>query len=524
MKKIDVTKLGLKIVALLAVLSVCFSIVTYGQTCIHSDTATATILSNSIVDNKSYFPATWNYVNGDIWVICNALFTLIPSQLMSNQSLARMIGSLVYVLLSMAGIIYQSRKMHKNNSWLISIPALFLCLFGMYDYILYQAAYTGVPLWMALNMTFINEIYQLPKGKLKNKYISIYFVLNILLVMGGTRFLAEMVIPEILAVALFLYIKAARENKVTKTLINKGVELGAVIMVPSIIGFGIYKWLCSWHNINSTSHNETVFVESFPQIADNFKIAIENLFVCFGYTGNAQLVSITGFRNLVSITLCIIMCFVVPYLQIRNYKNERDEVQLFCLFTLFHNLILIMVVVFFNETFSRYMLSSAMALVLMSSRYIYDNWIEQESFRKDVWRSLFIFAVLVECAGIIKQGVGYKATLAEEKAFNAELVNEGFSKGYATYWNAYTNEVYSDGKIRYAGVHITDGKVVPFRWLVDDSAFEPQDGISTFLALDDEELQQATNELEKQFGQPIDEFELNGFHIFVYDYDIATVL
>ena len=55
----------LKLICMESVIVAVYSILTYGQTIIHSDTATATLLSESILKHHSFFPRTWNYVNGD---------------------------------------------------------------------------------------------------------------------------------------------------------------------------------------------------------------------------------------------------------------------------------------------------------------------------------------------------------------------------------------------------------------------------------------------------------------------------
>lgn len=53
---------------------VVYSILTIGQTNIHSDTATATLLAQTELRYISFFPKSWCYANGAIWVL--SIFTL----------------------------------------------------------------------------------------------------------------------------------------------------------------------------------------------------------------------------------------------------------------------------------------------------------------------------------------------------------------------------------------------------------------------------------------------------------------
>ena len=68
-RKLDIEKV-LRIVCFMTIAVACYSILTYGQTDIHSDTATATLLAQSQIRNQSLFPISWNYTasNRDVGV------------------------------------------------------------------------------------------------------------------------------------------------------------------------------------------------------------------------------------------------------------------------------------------------------------------------------------------------------------------------------------------------------------------------------------------------------------------------
>ena len=530
----------LRALCVVSVFSAAYSILTYGQIFIHSDTATAILLSESIVRHHNFFPATWNYANGEIWVLGNHLFSMLPSLLIGDKSLARVIGSLICVICALICVVYQSKKMFKNNSWLLSVPLLTVFLFGENDMTLYQAAYTGLILWLTLSNTLLYEVYRNIGNKQCKKYLCIHGILMILLTMGGSRILAELTIPTLCTYLIFIYleIKSRNQRKIEQNDIKKIKYMVGAILIPSVIGIGIYVWLRTWHNMGDNILNEIIFADSIAAMGDNIGTTLYNFFECFGYTGGAAIISTTGFRNVISLTMCTIICFIVPWLQARRIKEESEAVQLFCIFGLIHNLIMIIMSVCMGKLSVRYLLSSVFVFVIISARYIYVYWIHQESVKQYVWTGLFVMATLIECVGLVKGSIsiGWADMLSQEKEFNQELMSRGLTKGYATYWNAYSNEIYSDLQIRYGGVYITETDIKPREWLVDNEVFESED-TDTFLLLSAEENAMIGQNLSNICGEPIECFvmnqisicgdEKNSFpveerYVYVFDHDIVN--
>lgn len=233
--------------------------------------------------------------------------------------------------------------------------------------------------------------------------------------------------------------------------------------------------------------------------------------------------TLPGIQNMVSIFTCTLVCGIVPVLQFRRIKEEDDNVKLLAAYTAVHNIIILLVVVLFGKGNSRYMLTSIFPLVVLSARYIYVYWFSRKNYKATFWRSVFVFATLVECLCVISIGRNWRAAVAEKREFSNVILEHNLNKGYATYWNAYTNEVYSNLQVRFGGLQIDDGAVKSFDWLVDGDVFEPQDGINTFIALTYEEIQ-TVPDIAVQFGNLIDEFDVGELHVFVYDYDIAEKL
>jgi len=509
----------LKYTALITVFISIYSILTYGQSGIHSDTATASVLAKSILDNQSLFPKTFNYANGDLWVLSTQIICIGTTSLMKDQSLARAVASAVWVILACLGVIFQSKRIFKNNSWILSVPIILVFIGG--DMVLYQAAYTGLIIWL----TVCTSLFSLELETENNiRYIIASSVLVILLAMTGARILAEIVVPAMAAIFTMLYFELveSEDKEYRIKILRRSGLISSFLVASTIIGYGIYKWITTWHNMNNTVNNATIFTDSLNTVSSNLCNTILGFFDCFGFQGSVQLFSFVGFRNLVSVTICILMCFVVPVCQGIHLENEDSGIRFFYIFSMIHNLEMILLAVFFGKITSRYLLTSIFLLVIISSRYIYANWIMTGKNRY-LWTGAFLIAVLIECVCLLTYSTSWYEKLMRYKAFNQELLSYGVDKGYATYWNAYNNEIYSDFDINYAAVDISEEGISPFSWLVDSKDYYVDD-CDSFLLLTESENAVISDYIMSRFGRPKNNFILDGNYIYIFDYDIASTI
>ena len=144
------------------------------------------------------------------------------------------------------------------------------------------------------------------------------------------------------------------------------------------------------------------------------------------------------------------------------------------------------------------MVTSIYACMILSGRYIYVYWIKQKSIARYAWFALFIIAIFIQGVSLISKTSGWKEKLAEAEALPQELASMGLTKGYADYWNAYNNEVYSDFKTLYCGIEISDANVRPYYFLNDSSIYEPSEGKS-FILLEESDFNRI-DMMEEKFG------------------------
>lgn len=500
-----------------------YSIVTYGQACIHSDTAIASLLARSQIYHKNLFPDTWAYANGEIWFLTLNILTLPFTVLLENQSLARELGSLAAVGAAAVCVYLHNKKLFQDGSWVISIPVIFIFMSGAADLCLYSAPYAGILMWLTV---FTLLLYHMSDQKERRPAIGMFLLLNISVNISGIRYMAEIIVPLWLTCMVMLYLESREHTGSRGTIMKKAGMYSGLILIPAGIGYGvIYQNIRSTHLVNDTANNTILFADSLNEVWENLILTIVDMFSNFGFSGGAELFTVEGIRNLISISVCLLMVFIVPVLQAGKIAQETKGVQLFYIFMVFHNLIFVLLGVLFGKAATaRYMLSVVYVSVIVSSGYIMRYWISGSRDCRMIWSSLFIAASVFSCAAMILQGSGWQQQVVSKKQCMNRLIEKGFDryKGYATYWNAYESEIYSDLRLHFAAVSYENDplRIRSFPWLVDMERYLPQEQGSFFM-LDAEENEEIGDSLEQIYGSASEIFCLNDWYVYVWDYDIC---
>ena len=510
----------LKVSCLLVMALVVYSNLTFGQTGIHADASTASLLTRAQLRHRDFFPDTWYYGNGDIWVFSSQTFTAPFVMLLKNQSLARMLGSSLLCCATAGAIYFHNKKGFGSNAWMIAIPLLFLFISGERDMIMYEAAYLTQMLLMSVVPFLGYKVYKNTANKWTHM---VFYLILIILMMGGIRFMAEQILPVWCTCIVLIYAEIRNREEIDwKGIFFKCVRFSVSILLPAIVGLAIYVLLKRTHNVVYSANGSIVFNNSIKACLDTVSVYIFNLFFCFGFTGNAYLISVDGILNMISVIMCLLVMVVVPVLQARKLKEESEYVQYFFVFAVIHNILMfVMIVLFVAKTNTQYVLTSIFANMIVSARYIYVYWIRQKHFEKYIWTALFLFASLVGCVDVVSDSIGWEEKVLSKKAVQQQLVDRGLTKGYGEFWTVYGQELYSDFQIQYGGLSYYDGIPTKFVWLVDATVFEPEDK-DTFLILSDYEHKDVAPNIPSLFEEPIDYFVLDGYHVYVFDYDITV--
>lgn len=538
-KKADIIDVILFVCTIFSVVAAVYYIFVYGAAYMHSDVAVSQRYANSVIESKSLFPSTWNFAYGEIYSFRIIPFASFMSAIMTNQVLARVLASAINLIIVCIAIIFYSRRHCSNNSWLIVIP-LFLVFIGGTEarsMILYEGVYQHEMLGLVLGVLWIyrcNNSEKLMKVKWTIAGITAMFIL---MGLQGKRHWAEFILPFVLTIWFynFTLIRNDSEGLVVSTLI-RSIKTTCLVVIPSFIGHLAYKKVASSHLMNYGKGEILAFPDSFKELTKEFSRIIRLFFETFGFSANVDGLSMLGVRNLVSIFMCVIICLIVPIMQLRKINEEGNEVKFLVYFGVIHNFLMLVIDICFAKDNQRYILSCIYVCFLISARYIYKYWLKQALLDKYLWVVLFSIAVLVEGITLLQETAGVNKYYESNKRVSDTLREYGLTKGFGSYWNTYMFETYSDNEIRFGAINASDTGFEAYLALNDSRMYIP-DSDKTFVMISEEEYEEGFGTGIGLLDTPIDEFVIedvylydfikmdyykSNLYVFIYDYDVSS--
>ena len=538
-KKADIIDVILFVSTIFSVVAAVYYIFVYGAAYMHSDVVVSQRYANSVIESKSLFPATWNFAYGEIYSFRIIPFASLLSGIMTNQILARLLASAINILLVCVVIVCYSKKHCSNNSWLVVIP-LFLVFIGGAEarsMILYEGVYQHEMLGLVLGIFWVYRANNVEK--LRNVKWTIVGIAAMYILMGlqGKRHWAEFILPFVLTIWAYNFslIRSNSTGRLLSTII-RSVKTTCLILVPSVIGHLAYKKVASTHLMNYGKGEILVFPDSFKELTKEFSRIIRLFFETFGFNAKVDGLSMLGVRNLVSIFMCIIICLIVPILQIKKLQHEKNEVKFLIYFGVIHNFLMLIIDICFAKDNQRYILSCIYVFILISARYIYVYWLKQTLLDKYLWVLLFGVAVFVEGITLLQETAGVNKYYESNKRVSETLKEYGLCKGFGSYWNTYMFEAYSDNEIRVGAINASDTGFEAYLALNDSRIYIP-DSDKTFVMISEEEYEEGFGTGIGLLDRPADEFVIedvylydfikmkyykSNLYVFIYDYDVSS--
>ena len=508
-----------------SIFCICFSMFTYGLTYIHSDNAAELLALKSIITNRDLFPDEWVYMNGDVNFMRIQVFLLLPYLLVGSKPVAREIGALLIIVLSVLALRKLSRKIFKDDSWLVAVPVIWIMLGGRAtrDILMYSGMYISSIFWLAVFILLFDTV---SKEKCKKRIVVAFCLLETLVLTGGTRWLAEITIPLLV---VSIYLAYTEKRGFVKNIL--------FVLVPSIAGMGIFKLVNIKCDFFVSGKSDLVLPDTLSDIGKNAIVIFKNFYECFGYNGADSIISLSGLVSVISLTACTIICFVLPIIQMCLFYEESSEVKTFLVFAFTHNFVLIMTAVLTSKLLDYHMVTVIIMDILMSARLVYGALQHSDRFLKGGFTILFIFTILIDSIFMLAASKGWKENYTKQRQFAEKLAATGAEKGFGTFWNAYTYEVYSDDSFRTGAIQIEDYFISDYFCLVDKSIFKAAD-CKSFLILNEEEnemygtveffLDKPTEDWVEEdvptFNYFTKQLEKHNLRVLVYDYDISSMM
>jgi hypothetical protein len=443
-------------------------------TLLHSDASVPALLATEILRTGTLLPASWYYVNNDIWLLSPQLITLPFVALLGTTTLAQQLGNVVGLFLCVGALMLPIHR--ATRSWAFALVVAVGC-FAPYSVqqlrVVYeQSAYGWMTAELALLAYLSLRILDVRKDEAPAMprlgwEAAVYGLILVLIAVGNPLRAAVYWCVPIAAARFFIpdcWSRARMNRLVALTFVaflcgafaHSWLQ-GRLLVVPGI-GFFLPKSAEAWIK------QAEIFWRALPTLIANYSLP----------RPSTMLASSAAERMRWLLDFLMLAMLVLAW---RSGPPE-DAASLFFARLASTMLMIVVLVVVGGGLMSdveslRYIVpqmlfASAGAMATVRSQF--------RAFRVGsvVASALFVLAF---CGGgalaVAAPSISERSSCAGPPsicALRSALLERGLHHGYASYWNANVTTLTSSGEIRVCSVFLKPLR--PMRWLVSKNCFD----------------------------------------------------
>lgn len=436
-----------------------------------SDMASYLLLASEQLRKHQFFPEGFCYSTG-IFIFTAELFIVPLLHFFSDWVLCREIAVIIWLTLAMGLIclFFRRTRVERKAALAPILTIILLCMpMEHYEEFCYDAAYVVLIMYEILIMLALNRIVSKDNCKQAQRldYIGL-FIAVVIANVEGIRNLAVMVLPIIMAVVIYSYI----ENRKNPSEMFRDRRYGIVIIISILasgLGLLLFKYLAKMVQLPSETSN--ILFCDYGLIVDNMKQFLTNVIWYYRAYGTGNLLSIGGITACINFVVMITCMVVIPLCMLKYYKRiESNFWKIYVLYVWISNFVVCYMMIFSTANTSRYLFTVYWHNVVLAVVFF-----ETIILRSDRVTSWFVVLAL-SLSVIITHGnylVNIVQPITEQYVIEKEqgslveyLESNDLTYGFASYWHAYKNMVFSDGKIMFVSWGVGSGNPMQtFYWL-----------------------------------------------------------
>lgn len=508
----------------------------------HSDSAFKSLIAGEAVEQGSYFPSEWNYVNGDLWVLFGQIFIIPLLPFFPNgyplHAISGLISSVI-VLVSLwcvSGMVVRSRWMRLLTvtifaggvSWFMAEN-----LFGQVSYgnVLYLQLFTLYFAWRWLDGY---------SRRSRFAWLVALVALSVLTFWGNPQRAAAYDLAPLLAAlvawgstrqGLLEWSQGARRWKLSDDAWRMVALLVALFGSAAV---GVVLHSTSIAQVHNNAGAGSARWLTIAGARDNLWFTLEGILGAFGAlpTPDRPVMSLAGAYEALRLLGVLLMLVLLPIASCAALRDLRPSMRMvgafagsgLCLF------------VFLQITTttpdmtgpiisSRYMLPSLILGVVLLVGYAESRGVRTFNGLMAWVVLLVLLSSLIHPANSFSRLYRGTPPSAHVEAMNA-LQREGLHYGYASYWNSGVITILSGGNVKVRQIDFQSGIPVPRLHLASNRWYRPEAWKGeTFLMLSRAELADFDKKAAFSLtGQPLREFAVGDFVVFVFKANLATTL
>ena len=502
----------------------------------HSDCSDSLLWSQVIIDSGKILSDDFYYAA--ILPFGSPVYMVPILKIFGYTMKAQIISTCVFAVI----FIFSALSMFRAMKWKYSVSAfasfcLCMLLSGsvklreiMWEHVIYYSL--GILfLMLALNLTFrlLDKLENIKEGTLKDKILSvIYSVLLLLLCAGiatdGFQLLALTAVP--VSAALVAVVIFDGKTKLASFSVLKKCSVCALMGIGAVIGTVILDRLTNGGEIAAGYANRYSSWSAMSAWVGNFEKFPQGWFSLFGVSVEKGEILFSGKSiSVLLMLLCAVVLFVCPFVLLGFYKRINKYERMIAWS---HIVVLGVTMVGYvcgglsnaNWRLTPLLGSSIIATMALAGHLCS---IKLAPRRVGALLAVFLFAISVFNANTIfsmDRNFGKDDPL--QKVADT-LEERGYTRGYATFWNASEVTLRSNSAVNVITYEIVDNKMIETHYQTMDSWFEDVEGQEDYFVIftQNEYNTVGGQEHVENFGvQVIDRIDIEGYIILICDGNI----
>ena len=413
----------------------CYFLAEYVVYNLDSDKSSELILGKMLAEEGGICSPNW-YYSTELRVLNTQLIWAPLFALGLSWHAVRVTGSIIMYVLLVLGLWFYCRQagMKKSFPYIAAVMLLPLSV-KYFDILLLGAYYIPHVLisFVALGLFFAQaKTDQVKKAVL---CFAANMLLAVIACMGGLRQLLILYIPLVLAAALNLSFHERSKTAVTMLWSSFALLLGG--------GAG--------YLINSGYLAQKYLFKSYEKVSfDSFSLAglekvLNNLLSCFSYEKGGALVSMGTLFNACALLLVLLSVYAV--ICILKWKENYSAAVVFTGY--FYLSCLIAHVLLYSLTKMAMHVNYMIPIAVLAILVIFAAFRESESFgRYSRVISALLLAVVLASSVLRYDDMRKQDHTVNLRAVEEKLLEQGYTQGYASFWNGNILTELSEGKIQ----------------------------------------------------------------------------
>jgi len=498
----------------------------YLEQWLDSDMAAEMMFSKLLAEEGKLFATTSWYYSTEFRFLYTHLIMGPLFRICDNWHVIRMATNIIFYILLLASYFYMMAELPAGRNRKILGGAVLLLPFS--ETMMLHMHMGNTYMSHVIILFFYIGIFLRLAGSGKKRapmYVlwAVYLGLSVICGVSGVRYMLALQCPLVLAAIWYLVGSEAfgalrrepcRENR-RAVFCEERAKYLAVSMAGAFgcaAGYADNVLYVS-RTYSFQTYESTNFIDVYQGVLlQRIQDAFGSLLMLFGYIPGKSVLSLRGVISMIAFVLLALLGFIALRERREQHPLKRFMVLLFYSSFLLNSFVF----VFTNSTLvPRYYITTVILLIPLGIFYFEG---EEKPLDRHIVAFLLAFCLLLATA---KAGLSMMTAdkNMEKKAIARELAEEGYSFGYATYWNANIIQELSDGKVEAANLHRgEDGSFSLFRWSSMRRYYEPdypQGRVFLLLAEEEEEalagsgLLRAGRETFRGSGYVIYDYEEN---------------